>query len=384
MDQLQHGRDPGEAKKTARAKAAAAAADTVQAICNEYMAREGKKLRSAKAREASLQRLIYPAIGERPIASITRTEIIRLIDRVEDKRGAPMADMAQAILSKIFHWHEGRSDEFRSPIVRAMGKRTPQEERARSRVLSDDELRRVWRTASEGGGPFPAIVKLLLLTGARRNEVSEMRHEEINGTDWTLPASRNKTKVDLVRPLSAAALAVIEAQPRIDGCPFVFAAGTRPFASMARAKRNFDAACGVTDWRLHDLRRTSRTLLSRAGVNSDHAERCLGHVIGGVRGVYDRHEFHNEKRRAFERLADMIARIVSPPARQCPSVAGLAMRAPGDDALSDEACAETIVEELCGRPARCRRAGDGRASRGRGRTGVGACRHQRGSLAAHL
>ena len=77
-------------------------------------------------------------------------------------------------------------------------------------------------------------------------------------------------------------------------------------------RRRLDAACGVTGWTLHDLRRTARSLLSRAGIASDIAEICLGHVLPGVRGVYDRHEYHEEKKRVFEALATQIARIVDP------------------------------------------------------------------------
>ena len=98
------------------------------------------------------------------------------------------------------------------------------------------------------------------------------------GPCWLLPASRNKVKVDLVRPLSAAVLAVLNARPRIDGCPYVFTYGKRPLAAFSQCKDAFDAASGVSGWTLHDLRRTARTLMSRAGVNSDHAEQCLGHL----------------------------------------------------------------------------------------------------------
>jgi integrase len=131
-----------------------------------------------------------------------------------------------------------------------------------------------------------------------------MRWSEINGADWTLPAGRNKTKLDLVRPLSKSALACLQ---RGDG-EFVFG----PVGSLSTYKRAFDKAVPLPRWTLHDLRRTARSLMSRAGVASDHAERCLGHVIGGVRGVYDRHEYYEEKRRAFEALAAQIDRIVNP------------------------------------------------------------------------
>src|SRR5215218_2297544 len=112
------------------------------------------------------------------------------------------------------NWHASRSDEFRSPIVRGMA-RTSGRERARARILSDDELRAIWRAAEAATGPFPALVQFLLLTGARRSEAAEMERSELSGADWTLPAARNKTKLDLVRPLSPSALVLIERLPVI-------------------------------------------------------------------------------------------------------------------------------------------------------------------------
>jgi integrase len=210
-------------------------------------------------------------------------------------------------------WHAVRDEDYVVPIVPGMA-RTKLSETARSRILNDDELRAVWKAASEGEGPFPALVKFLLLTAARRTEASGMTWAEVDGADWTLPASRNKTKVGLLRPLSKAAQAVLNGQPRIEGNPFVFTTGRAALSGYAIFKTRFDKACGVTDWRLHDLRRTARSLMSRAGVNADHAERCLGHVIRGVRGTYDRHEYRDEKAQAFEMLATQIALIINPPA----------------------------------------------------------------------
>jgi integrase len=153
-----------------------------------------------------------------------------------------------------------------------------------------------------------------VLTAARRDEARELIRDEIQGGDWILPAARNKTKLDLVRRLSGAAQTIVEAQAGIDDSSFVFSvSGKKAIASLSRYKRDFDKACGVTGWTLHDLRRTARSLMSRAGISSDHAERCLGHVIGGVRETYDRHEYHSEKKRAYEALATLIERIVHPP-----------------------------------------------------------------------
>jgi integrase len=136
-----------------------------------------------------------------------------------------------------------------------------------------------------------------------------MAWTELNG-EWTLPAARNKTKVDLLRPLSAEARAVLPA--RVGSCPFVFTTdGMNPISGFGKFKEAFDKACDVSGWTLHDLRRTARSLMSRAGVPTDHAERCLGHVMPGVRGVYDRYEYLEEKREAFDKLAALIGRIVA-------------------------------------------------------------------------
>jgi integrase len=330
--EIEKGRDPNAAKRQAKQAKAIAAANTFKAVAEEYMKREGGRLRSADWRRAVLERLVYATIGDRPIGEIKRSEIIRLLDRIEEgelvndgkplKGGATMADRTLAVIRKIMNWHATRSDEFRSPIVRGMARVRPSET-ARSRILSNDELRAVWKAASERDGPFPALVRFLLLTGARRTEAAAMTWAEIDGIEWTLPASRNKAKVDLVRPLSKAAQTVIEAQPRIEGCSYVFTTGGKaPISGFSKMKERVDAASGVTGWTLHDLRRTARSLMSRAGVPSDHAERCLGHVIGGVRGVYDRHEYHAEKAHAFEALAGQIERIVYPAPPSIVSIRG--------------------------------------------------------------
>lgn len=133
------------------------------------------------------------------------------------------------------------------------------------------------------------------------------------GDVWTLPAARNKTKVDLIRPLSETAQAILRQRRRIDGCTFVFSNDGRvPIWGFSFLKKRFDKKCNVTGWQLHDLRRTARSLLSRAGVSSEHSERCLGHAIGGVRGVYDRHRYLDEMRAAYEKLARLISQIVDP------------------------------------------------------------------------
>jgi integrase len=315
--EVAHDRDPLAEKR----KAATREKNTFQAIAEEYFERKGKDLRSADHQRAVLERLVYKRLGKLPIDIIRRSDVVRLLDHIEKERGQRhgrpakvMADRTLAIIRKIMNWHATRSDEFRSPIVRGLAR---SENGSRARILDDDELRAVWRAAEAHPGPFSSLVQFLLLTGARRSEASAMRWSEVSGSDWTLPAARNKTKVDLIRPLSPAALAVIEKLPRIGRGEWVFTNGVvtkdgqHPIGGFSHGKRILDKAAGVTGWTLHDLRRTARSLMSRAGVKED-AEHCLGHVIRGVAGVYDRHDYHTEKKLAYEALAALIERILNP------------------------------------------------------------------------
>ena len=277
-------------------------------------------------RRALLERLVYPTLGDQPIATIKRKAIIELLDAIEDgklanakgriKGGATMAHSTLAIIRKIMRWYAVRDEDYVVPIVPGMARIKP-DERARSRILNDDELRRVWRMTEERSDPFAAMIRFMLLTACRRSEAAALTWDEIVKDDigpcWLLPAARNKVKVDLIRPLSEAAQAILEAQAQIDDCPYVFTYGRRPLAAFSQCKDEFDEASGVTGWTLHDLRRTARTLMSRADVISDHAEQCLGHLLSGVRKIYNRDDFKAQKKAAFDALAALIVRIVNPP-----------------------------------------------------------------------
>jgi integrase len=252
-----------------------------------------------------------------------------MLDKVEDEAGPVQADRVRAYLRKALSWYSERDDDFNlnAAFVR-VGARANPKERARTRVLSDDELRVVWPLLGEAE-TFGALLKTLLLTAQRRDEVANMTWSEIGAEGiWTIPAERYKTKRSNHVPLSKAARAVIEAQPQIDGCEYVFPSRTKtPFSGFGKSKARLDkaillhiqkrvkklaAAEPLPNWTLHDLRRTAKTLMARAGVRPDISERVLGHVIAGVEGTYDRHSYADEKRDALEKLAAMIEHIVDP------------------------------------------------------------------------
>jgi integrase len=223
-----------------------------------------------------------------------------------------MAKLTLAIVRRVMSWHATRDSRFVSPMVAGMGPRAATGASG-SRVLTDDdEVRRVW-AASAAPEPFSAIVRLLLLTAARREEIGAMRWDEIKGDLWTLPPERHKTgrtAGELVRPLSKAAMSIVNAQPRIQGSPYIF--GQRGFGNWTSAKERFDRESGVVNWSLHGLRKTARTLLSRAKIDSDLAERMLGHARPSLQKTYDHHKFIEEQRTAFEALSTLVERIASP------------------------------------------------------------------------
>jgi integrase len=287
-------------------KEATRRADTLRAIAEVYLERESR-LRTIDQRQSILERLILPKLGARPIADIRRVEIVALLDRIEDERGPAMAQYTLATLRRVFSWHAGRSDDFRSPVVRGMSRVRPSEQR-RERTLTDDEIRAVWRATD--GSVFGCFVQFLLLTAVRRNEAARMRRSEVVGDDWVIPPDRYKTNKELVIPLSPAAKAMLAKIPQIGNAGFVFTTnGKTPISGFGKFKQALDEASGTSGWTIHDLRRTARSLMSRAGVPSDHAERALGHVIGGIRGTYDRFAYRDEKAWAFAALAGQIERI---------------------------------------------------------------------------
>jgi integrase len=322
--QVAAGRDP----LTEQRAAAAHAANTLRAVVENYFAVEcgmerdengkavfprsddGKaKLRSAPQRLQTFERLVYPKLGSMPIADIRRSHIVKLCDHIADENGPVMADRTLAYLRKALNWHAIRNDEYASPVVKGMMRANG---RQRERVLNDDELRAVW-LAADNAGMFGAMVKFVLQTTARRDEAAKLCREEIAGSDWTLPAKRNKTRVDLIRPLPKVVQDLLAATPKFKGCRYVFTNdGVTAIGGHGKFKAALQKASGTSGWTLHDLRRTARSLMSRAGVPSDHAEHVLGHLLPGMRRVYDRHKYYDEKRRALEKLASIISSIVTP------------------------------------------------------------------------
>lgn len=289
-------------------------ADSVATIADEWLKRyvDKNRLRSATEYRRIVGKYILPHWADRPFAGILRSDAARLLDHVEDAHGPAQADAVLTVLRMIGTWHRDRNDDYASPFT-GIKSCVAQQDRARSRILSDGELRRVWQAAGEAG-QFGAFIRLLLLTGQRFEKVRTMRWTDVSADGvWTIPtAPREKGNAGTLQ-LPRVAREIIHEQPRFAGNPHVLAGNTGARRFVHHEKRAFDKRSDTAGWRMHDLRRTARSLMSRAGVRPDIAERVLGHAVGGVEGVYDRHSYDVEKADALRKLAGLIERIANPP-----------------------------------------------------------------------
>ena len=299
--------------------------DSFEAVAANWFKRHviAKKLRTRDEIERVLAKYVLPHWRDREFESLRRSDVTKLLDHVEDHHGRRMADVVLTVVRSIGNWHASRNDDYVSPFVRGMGRTDPGAGR-RSRILDDDELRALW--AATESGTFGALVRTLLLTGQRLGKVVAMKWDAIDADGvWTIPSVSPREK-GTARSLKLPKLAldVINAQPRLTSNEHVFAGrGVGHINNMAEAKAALDAklAAEMPPWVLHDLRRTARSLMARADVRPDIAERVLGHAIKGVEGIYDRHRYDVEKADALQRLANLVETIINPPAdnvRQLP------------------------------------------------------------------
>lgn len=311
--------------------------ETIATVFSEYFKRHVKKegqkdgrgkplapLRSASEIERIFNHYIFADLDgnerwrNRLIVSITRRDVTGLLDTIQDTNGATQADAVLAQLSSMFNWHAARGDDFVSPIVRGM-KRSKPSERKRKRILSDEEIQIFWQ-ACDTQGTFGAFCQVLLLSLQRREKLRSMHRDYVTSDGlWTIPTEdREKGNAEYIR-LSSLAMQIIKKQPTTPTKPYVFQGRLEgPINGFTKDKAALDAKMeeiagySVPHWVLHDLRRTGKTLMIRSGVSPHVSERVLGHVISGVEGVYDQHDYLAEKTAALAKLATLVTRILKP------------------------------------------------------------------------
>jgi integrase len=281
-------------------------------IADKWLKRhvEGKKLRSEFEIKRLLNQHVLPKWKNTPFLEIRRRQVNDLLDHIEDHHGLSSASSVLAVIRGIVNWYQSREEDYRSPIVRGM---RAEKLKARDRILNDDEIRALWNAAE---GSYGGIIKLALLTAQRKDKITTMKWDDVADDTWTIATEpREKGNPGQLR-LPQIALDIIAGQPRIAGNPYVFASGTKKhFNSWSQRKDEIQAKlpANMAPWTVHDLRRTARSLMARAGVQDNVAERVLGHAIPGIHGVYNRHGYADEKAEALKRLAALIASILNPP-----------------------------------------------------------------------
>jgi integrase len=313
---VRDGRNPAAEKRAA--KQSTLSPDTFRAVADQFVERYAKKNnRSWRETERIFNVYVTPVWKDRPLADIRRPDLIHLLDRVEDKNGAVMADAVLAQVRKLFNWALDRSIIETTPIARVQ-RRTKPKERARKRWLDKHEIKAVWSAADKAGYPFGPFVKLLLLTGQRRSEVANMRWDEITNGVWTIPSTKTKNKQEHEVPLPQMAIDLLNRIPNTGD--YVFLSGRskagNPISGFSKAKITLDrhindSGESLEPWGYHDLRRTVRTHMSRLNVTSGVAERVINHTPQGVEAIYDRHGYLEEKRKALATWAASLALILN-------------------------------------------------------------------------
>jgi integrase len=309
------GRDPDaerkEAARRVREKAEAEAL-TLGALIDKWENRHLVERRPGYAAEATRAlRFGFKKHLKSPAAALTPKTAKAILNAIADDGKKATARLTGAYGRACYGWAIGKDLLVENPF----GGIKLDAVASRERVLSDEELAAVWG-ATKGPGPYNAIVRTLILTGQRREEVAGMTWGEIaRDLTWTIPAGRTKNGVAHIVPLSPQAQAIIKSTHRIakDGEPeFVFPGRAGAFNGFSKAKTTLDEDSGVADWRLHDLRRTMATGLQKLGVRLEVTEAVLNHVSGsraGIVGIYQRHEWAEEKRAALNAWGEQVAAI---------------------------------------------------------------------------
>lgn len=337
---LSEGKSPrlerASARQREREDARRKQASLFAAIAEDYISAKLPKLRSGKIIAQHIHRVLIPALGDRPVREIRRREIITLVERIAasgrvipgTRRGVGggehAARAALARLGAMFSWMLGRDLVDINPCVGIKKVDLLGEFEARTRTLTETELRWLWQAAEEEGKPYGVLIKLLLLTGQRLREIANMRWSEIETRDGdhvlTIPKERMKAKQEHSVPLTPKVVELLWSLDRWHGCDYVFSlSGSKPIGSFDRLKIRLDAriadyACGtILPWRLHDLRRTARTGLSEVDATPFIGELILAHTQKDVHAVYDLHKYDRQKRQALEAWEQKLLSIVGEP-----------------------------------------------------------------------
>ncbi|KGJ04990.1 Site-specific recombinase XerD [Paracoccus halophilus] len=318
------GRDPAEEVRAAKAPKPQDDRDKIRVLIGQYHKRHLSSLKSGHLVRRELDRFVVAEWGDRDIHDIARRDVIDLLDGIADSGRVVTANRVRAYLNKFLNWCVERDIIPMSP---ATGVKPAAKEASRDRVLTDDEIRWFWNACDAEGFPWGPLGKVLLLTGQRLNEAAQITDNEIRGDLWHLSADRTKNGRAHDVPLSVAVRDVLAGVDRIAGKPgYIFTTtGTTPVSGFYKARATLAEAMEkaasedrgesveIPRWTFHDLRRTAATGMARLGIPVRVTEAVLNHVSGtggGIVGVYQRHDYADEKRAALEAWASRVTQLV--------------------------------------------------------------------------
>lgn len=323
----EQGGDPASVRKEQRTELERDSRNTFSFVCDEFLTKyRGRQNRRPAPRTLSeikrvFQSDLFDDWRDRPLAQITRRNVLDVLDVLVDRGAEVMANQTLAYLGMLFAWAVDRAIIEADPTDRV---KKPGAVVTRDRALSPGELRSVWKatapTEANHGDLFASIVKVLILTGQRRDEVGRMRWSEIDGSTWTLPSARSKNRREHIVHLSAPVLAILnernaEQEAMGMNTDYVFTStGRAPFSGWSKSKARLDARAAIAPWRIHDLRRTAVTRMAEDLRTPPHIiEAIINHVSGtraGVAGNYNRALYLDERKAALEAWAAYILRLV--------------------------------------------------------------------------
>jgi integrase len=334
LAEIADGKDPREARRAA----VKAGSETVEVLARRFIERYAKVHNKRwKDVEQRIGREILPRWRNRPITSITQSDVVALLDAIMDRDAPRAANLTLATVRKMFNWACERGMLETSPCDRV---KAPAPEVKRDRVPTDAELALIWQAAGELGYPFGPFFQLLVTTGQRREQVAGARWSEFDSklTVWVVPGKRTKNGVEHKIPVAAATRAILAGLPRFAGCDLVFSTnGKTSISGFSKAKAKLDRAVAglngdvpIESWTPHDLRRACASTLAALGVQLPVVEKILHHlsgVFGGVSGVYQRHSFFNEMAEALERWGQHVGALTKRAPKPRPSkIAGRSAR----------------------------------------------------------
>jgi integrase len=307
----------------------------VAAAADKFIARQLKSQRRGYAVERIVRKELLPYWGERPITEVTHKDVRERIEQVLERGAKSYAHNVLDAARALFSFAVERDLIEHNPCDRIKRRHVIGHKRHRERVLTDDELRALWRAAGRLGYPFGPLYQMLILTGARLNEVAGAKWSEFDrgGRIWTIPAVRFKAGQQHRLPLCDEVLAVLDTLPRFrrGNCLFSTSFGATPVNGWSKAKGRIDhymlrtlkalarargddpAEVTIPPFVNHDIRRTVRTRLSALRVQDHIAEQVIGHGRKGIARVYDQHKFDDEKREALCKWEALLRSIINPP-----------------------------------------------------------------------